>query len=167
MTCLGVLNREDMRRWQWNRLERRRSDGNQNYIHIRDARFSLFRFCHLLTATITFLVYASLCAIIFHANLFWRRIRTRRYSMSSVSVSLYTVWCCSSSIRALCSCACNSSNCFLDNISRWTQLSNMALVDSLFSFNLLDIDSEELEAVCVLFKKKIIKNAIEKQEWSQ
>ena len=112
------------------------------------------RFCHLLTATITFLVYASLCAIIFHANLFWRRIRTRRYSMSSVSVSLYTVWCCSSSIRALCSCACNSSNCFLDNISRCTQLSNMALVDSLFSFNLLDIDSEELEAVCVLFKTK-------------
>ena len=129
--------------------------------YTRCTLLSLLAFCHLLTATITFLVYASLCAIIFHANLFWRRIRTRRYSMSSVSVSLYTVWCCSSSIRALCSCACNSSNCFLDNISRCTQLSNMALVDSLFSFNLLDIDSEELEAVCVLFKKKIIKNAIE------
>ena len=41
----------------------------------------------------------------------------------------------------------------------------MALVDSLFSFNLLDIDSEELEAVC--FIQKIIKNAIEKQEWSK
>ena len=42
----------------------------------------------------------------------------------------------------------------------------MALVDSLFSFNLLDIDSEELEAVCVLFKTKNKKRNL-KQEWSK